>query len=99
MKKFVYWLIWMFNISMPEENNNPGIVLPVELKRPLRKLDHNQKIRKLTLLMVGYHRGSLSRSQHDELDEWVGASEKNTELFSEMSDEDKVHSALKVMAS
>jgi len=32
-------------------------------------------------LIAGFIRGTLSKNEHDELDEWVAASDENMKLF------------------
>lgn len=41
-------------------------------------------------LITGYTYGYLSDEQHDKLDEWVDASDKNMFLFEEITDEKKL---------
>lgn len=60
-------------------------------------LNHEKKARRIATLLAGYMREKLSPSEHDELDEWVGASEKNMRLFEELTDERKVQLALELL--
>ncbi|HTD93127.1 MAG TPA: FecR domain-containing protein [Chitinophagaceae bacterium] len=38
-------------------------------------------------LVSGFIRGTLSNAEHDELDEWIGASDANMKLFEDLTDE------------
>jgi transmembrane sensor len=38
-------------------------------------------------LVSGFIRGTLSNTEHDELDEWIGASDANMKLFEDLTDE------------
>jgi hypothetical protein len=58
---------------------------------------HEKKARRIATLLCGYMRHTLTPSEHDELDQWVGASDKNMRLFEELSDESRVSAALKLL--
>jgi transmembrane sensor len=45
-------------------------------------------------LISGYIQGRLNPKEHDELDEWVGASDENMKLFEELTDEKNIESTL-----
>jgi hypothetical protein len=55
------------------------------------------KARRIATLLAGYMRDNLTQEQHDELDEWVGASDKNMRLFEELTDESKIALALQIL--
>jgi ferric-dicitrate binding protein FerR (iron transport regulator) len=42
---------------------------------------------RISRLIAGYIQGTLSTKEHDELDEWVAASDENMKLFEELTDE------------
>jgi hypothetical protein len=56
-----------------------------------------QKARRIAKLLTGYMRNTLTTQENDELDEWVGASDKNMHLFEEMTDEHRVTLALQLL--
>src|SRR5687767_2497249 len=58
---------------------------------------HEKKARRIATLLAGYMRDNLTPAEHDELDEWVGASDKNMRLFEELTDERKVQLALDLL--
>jgi hypothetical protein len=58
---------------------------------------HHIKARRIATLLAGYMRDNLTQEQHDELDEWVGASDKNMRLFEELTDESKIALALQIL--
>jgi hypothetical protein len=45
-------------------------------------------------LITGYTYGSLSKEQHNELDQWVAANDKNMRLFEELTDERKLQQVI-----
>ena len=45
-------------------------------------------------LIAGYIRESLTSLEHDELDAWIAASDKNMELFEELTDEKNIEESL-----
>jgi hypothetical protein len=55
------------------------------------------RARRIATLLAGYMRDNLTPQEQDELDEWVGASDKNMSLFEELVDEDRVALALAVL--
>jgi hypothetical protein len=55
------------------------------------------KARRIATLLAGYMRDNLTQQEHDELDEWVGASDKNMRLFEELTDESRVAAALCIL--
>jgi hypothetical protein len=56
-----------------------------------------QKARRIASLLAGYIRDSLTPAEHDELDEWVGASDRNMRLFEELTDEKRLQLALELL--
>lgn len=60
-------------------------------------MTHESKARRLATLLAGYMRGTLNEEEHNELDEWVGASDKNMKLFEELTDKGNVNLALKIL--
>jgi len=60
-------------------------------------LNHEKKARRIATLLAGYMRDALTPAEHDELDEWVGASDKNMRLFEELTDERRVQLALELL--
>lgn len=61
------------------------------------KKSHEHKARRIATLLAGYMRDNLTPPEHDELDEWVGASDKNMRLFEELTDERRVQLALELL--
>jgi hypothetical protein len=57
----------------------------------------HDKAKRIAHLLTGYMRNNLSISEQDELDEWVGASDKNMHLFEELTDEHRVTLALQLL--
>lgn len=49
---------------------------------------------RIAYLIAGYLRGTLTEAEHDELDAWVVASEENTRLFEDLTDENNVEAAM-----
>lgn len=56
-----------------------------------------KKARRIATLLAGYLRDELSPREHDELDEWVGANQKNMKLFEELTDGANIEAALNVL--
>ena len=50
-------------------------------------------------LIAGYIRGTLSKSEHRELDDWVAASDENMQLFERLTDEKNIEEAIQWMES
>lgn len=61
------------------------------------KKEHERKARRIATLLAGYMRDTLTSAEHDELDEWVGASDKNMRLFEELTDKSRVALALELL--
>jgi hypothetical protein len=51
---------------------------------------NEKRARRIASLLAGYIRDTLTPAEHDELDEWVGASDKNMRLFEELTDEKRI---------
>lgn len=48
---------------------------------------------RIAYLIAGYIRETLSKNEHDELDEWVAASDENMQLFERLTDEKNIEEA------
>ena len=53
-----------------------------------------EKAQRIAYLISAYLRKSITQAEHDELDEWVGASDANMRIFEELTDEDQMKKAL-----
>lgn len=60
-------------------------MIPPEIKGPVDKLKGEKRALRVSRLITGYIMGTLTSSEHDELDEWVGASDENMKLFEELT--------------
>lgn len=49
---------------------------------------------KIAYLVSGYIRSTLTQAEHDELDEWINASDENMKLFEELTDENNIEQNL-----
>ena len=49
---------------------------------------------RIAYLIVGYLRKTLTDAEHDELDNWLAASDENLRLFEQLTDEGNIQSAL-----
>ena len=58
---------------------------------------HEKKARRIATLLAGYMRDNLTQDEHDELDLWVGASDKNMRLFEELTEENRIQLALQIL--
>lgn len=52
------------------------------------------KAQRVAYLIAAYIRGTITPLEHDELDNWVGESDENMQLFEELTDEKKIKSAI-----
>ena len=52
---------------------------------------------RVAYLVAGYIRQTLSEKEHDELDEWITASDDNQRLFEELTDPATIRKGLDVM--
>ncbi len=52
---------------------------------------------RVAYLIAGYIRNTLTRAEHQELDDWVNASDKNMKLFEDLTDERNIEANLSMM--
>lgn len=57
----------------------------------------DQEAQRIARLIAGFIRGTLSRNEQLELDEWVAASDENMQLFERLTDEKNIEAATKWM--
>ena len=57
----------------------------------------DQEAQRVARLIAGFIRGTLSRNEQLELDEWVAASDENMQLFERLTDEKNLEAATKWM--
>jgi len=57
--------------------------------------DMKLPVERVAWLIAGYLRQTLSEKEHDELDEWMVASDENQELFEELTDPTNIEKGLK----
>lgn len=50
---------------------------------------------RIAYLIAGYLANTLTEAEHDELDDWVVASEENTKFFEELTDEDNIEAGIR----
>jgi ferric-dicitrate binding protein FerR (iron transport regulator) len=55
----------------------------------------NEEAYRVAYLIAGYIRGTLSTTEHNELDEWVAANDENMQLFERLTDEKNIEEAAK----
>jgi hypothetical protein len=60
-------------------------------------MKNEEKAKRIATLLAGYMRHNLTPQEQDELDEWVGASDKNMRLYEELTDERRVALALQIL--
>ena len=53
---------------------------------------------RVAYLIAGYIRHTLTEKEHDELDEWITASDENLKLFEELTDPDTIQEGLNKMS-
>ena len=53
----------------------------------------DEEAHRIAKLIAGYIRGTLNKRDHDELDEWVAASDENMLLFEKLTDEKNIEEA------
>lgn len=58
-----------------------------------------KEAQRVAYLIAGYLRQTLSDKEHDELDAWMTASDRNQELFEQLTDPDVIEQGLAVMDS
>ena len=49
---------------------------------------------RIAYLVAGYIRGTITEKEHDELNDWVNASDHNMQLFEELTDENNLEANL-----
>jgi len=49
-----------------------------------------QDAQRIAYLVAGYIRKTITEAEHDELDDWISASDHNLQLFEELTDEDNI---------
>ena len=49
---------------------------------------NEEEARRIARLITGFIQGSLSEKEWDDLDDWIAASDKNMQLFEQLTDED-----------
>src|SRR6266498_685770 len=59
----------------------------------------DEEASRIARLVFGFMQGTLTKKEHDELDEWVAASDENMELFERLTDEKNIEEAMKWMES
>jgi hypothetical protein len=69
-----------------------------ELFKALERTQEKGKARRIAVLMKRYYMQSLTPAEHDELDEWVGASANNLKLFEELTDPARVTAAMELLS-
>lgn len=60
----------------------------------LADLSVDERVARVAYLLTGYMKQTLTEREHDELDEWVGASDKNMRIFEVLTDEKNIEAAL-----
>jgi transmembrane sensor len=61
--------------------------------------DHTERAQRIAYLISAYIRGTISPTEHDELDAWVEESDENMLVFEELTDEKKLEAAIDWMAA
>lgn len=65
--------------------------------------DHSEeqinKVQRISYLITAYIRGTITPTEHDELDAWVEESDENMLVFEELTDEKKLEAAIEWMAA
>jgi hypothetical protein len=69
----------------------------ISVQAPAGKTDIREKKARIAYLLARYVDKTITSEENDELDEWVGSSDKNMILFEEFTDPDKVKAALKIL--
>ncbi len=57
----------------------------------------DQEAYRIARLIAGYIRGTLSKKEHDELDDWVATNDENMQLFEKLTDEKNIEDAMRWM--
>lgn len=58
--------------------------------RPHIEIMNEEEARRIAALITGFIQGTLSEKEWDDLDEWIAASDKNMQLFEQLTDEDRL---------
>jgi ferric-dicitrate binding protein FerR (iron transport regulator) len=59
----------------------------------------DEEAHRIARLVFAFMQGTITKKEHDELDEWVAASDENMELFERLTDEKNIEEAMKWMQS
>jgi transmembrane sensor len=59
----------------------------------------DEEASRIARLVFGFIQGTLTKKEHDELDDWVAESDENLELFERLTDEKNIEEAMKWMES
>jgi transmembrane sensor len=59
----------------------------------------DKQAHRVAYLVAGYIRGTISKKEHDELDEWICENDENMELFEKLTDEKNIEEATRWMQS
>ncbi len=54
----------------------------------------DEEAHRIARLIAGFIRGTLSKNEHEELDEWVAANDDNMQLFERLTDEKNIDEAM-----
>lgn len=57
----------------------------------------DKEAHRIAYLIAGYIRNTLTHTEHEELDDWVTASDKNMKLFEDLTDERNIEANLQMM--
>ncbi len=60
----------------------------------MKELSQDERVKYIAYLFVGHLKETLTSKEQDDLDEWVGASDKNMRLFEELTNEDNIAVAM-----
>src|SRR5258706_11317410 len=59
----------------------------------------DEEAKRIADLIFGFLQERLTKKEHDELDEWVAASDENLEIFERLTDESNLEKAMQYLAS
>ena len=57
----------------------------------------DEQAHRIAYLVAGYIKGTISKKEHDELDEWICENDENMELFEKLTDEKNIEIATRLM--
>jgi transmembrane sensor len=57
----------------------------------------DEQAHRIAYLVAGYIKGTISKNEHDELDEWICENDENMELFEKLTDEKNIGIATRLM--